>query len=115
MIVVDSSVWIAKLRDQDLPSVRQLNSIRDLATVLVGDLVLFEVLQGMRSDALATRMETYLRRFEIVAMLDGRLASKAAANYRRLRERGITVRKTVDTIIATFCVEVMYGPPGAER
>lgn len=105
MIVVDSSVWIAKLRNQDLPSIRQLNSIRNLADILVGDLILFEVLQGMRSDLHAARMESYLRSFEVVSMVDDRLASKAAANFRHLRERGITVRKSIDTIIATFCIE----------
>jgi predicted nucleic acid-binding protein len=73
--------------------------------VLVGDLILLEVLQGARDESHATRLERYLRRFEVVAMLDDRIASSAARNYRTLRARGITIRKTVDLIIGTYCIE----------
>jgi predicted nucleic acid-binding protein len=72
---------------------------------LVGDLVLLEVLQGARNDRHAAQIERELRVFKIERMLDDGIAVKAAANYRALRDRGITVRKTIDLIIATFCVE----------
>jgi predicted nucleic acid-binding protein len=52
------------------------------------------------------RIERSLRRFDVVTMLDGALAVRAAANYRLLRSRGITIRKTIDLIIGTFCIEL---------
>ena len=73
--------------------------------ILVGDLILLEVLQGARDDLHAARIEHGLRRFEIVPLLDADLASRAARNYRRLRDMGITIRKTNDIIIGTFCIE----------
>lgn len=73
--------------------------------LLVGDLVLCEVLQGLRSDAEARLVEGALREFELVSLVDRELAIIAAANYRLLRGRGVTVRTTVDLIIGTFCIE----------
>lgn len=105
MIVVDSSVWIANLRGQDTPAVAKLRAVDDFDSILVGDLVLLEVLQGARDDAHAARVEKAMRQFAIAAMLDDAIAVRAAANYRRLRGLGTAVRKTVDLIIATFCVE----------
>ncbi len=106
MICVDSSVWIGLLRDDQTAPVRLLQHViqtRD-EQVLVGDLVLLEVLQGARDKPHADRVERNLRLFKTDSMLDGTLASRAAAHYRFLRSRGITVRKTVDLIIGTFCV-----------
>jgi len=105
VIVVDSSVWIANLRNAETEAVRRLRLFRDDDQIIVGDLVLLEVLQGARDDLLAIRIERSLRRFDVVTMLDGDLAVRAAGNYRRLRSRGITLRKTVDLIIGTFCIE----------
>jgi predicted nucleic acid-binding protein len=106
MIVVDSSVWIGHLRGSDTRVADKITGIRDpRTTILVGDLVLLEVLQGARDDAHAARIERSLRIFQIERMLDERIATKAASNYRMLRSRGITVRTTIDLIIATFCVE----------
>jgi predicted nucleic acid-binding protein len=73
--------------------------------LLVGDLVLCEVLQGLRSDAEARLVEEALREFEVVPLVDAELAVKAAANYRFLRTLGFTVRRTIDLLIATFCIE----------
>lgn len=105
MIVVDSSVWIAQLRGLDIGPIRKLLQIEDTGEILVGDLILLEVLQGARDERHAARIERNLRRFPIEAMLDGRLAVRAARNYRLLRGRGITIRKTIDLIIGTFCLE----------
>jgi hypothetical protein len=104
MIVVDSSVWIANLRDLDSDAVRVLRSIEDPDDILVGDLVLLEVLQGARSEAHAARLETDLRQFRIERMLDEELAVCAAGHYRALRDSGVTIRKTIDLIIGTFCL-----------
>lgn len=107
MIFVDSSVWIANLRGSESDAVRKLRSYADNddGQLLVGDLVLLEVLQGARDEAHAARIEQNLRRFPVAAMLDDGLAVQAARNYRSLRGRGITVRKTADMIIGTFCIE----------
>lgn len=105
MIVVDTSVWIAHLRDVATEPVRKLRALGDLASLLVGDLILLEVLQGARSPADAMNLEREMRQFEIVSMLSPDLAVEAAANYRLLRSRGVTPRKTADLIIGTFCIE----------
>src|SRR4051794_11582131 len=107
MIVVDSSIWIAHLRGEQAGPVRKLRSIAEADEILVGDLILLEVLSGARDEAHAARIERDLRHFTIEPMLDDRLAARAAANYRELRRRGSTVRKTIDVIIGTFCLE--YG------
>ena len=73
--------------------------------MLVGDLIICEVLQGLRTDAEARLVEDALREFEVVPLVDAELAAKAAANYRFLRRRGITIRKTIDLLIGTYCIE----------
>lgn len=107
MIVVDSSVWIGNLRGTGSEPVRRLRAYVETEDdqILVGDLVLLEVLQGARDEAHADRIERNLRRYPVAPMLSASLAVRAARNYRRLRERGITVRKTADMIIGTFCIE----------
>ncbi len=105
MIVVDSSVWIDVLRKADNAAVRKLEALGDGDTeILVGDIILLEVLQGARDAPHAARIERNLRRFPIAPMLDADLAVRGAQNYRSLRSRGITVRKTADLIIGTFCM-----------
>jgi predicted nucleic acid-binding protein len=108
MIVVDSSVWIANLRGQDTDPVRKLRDIEDGSEILVGDLILLEVLQGARDDSHARQIEQFLRQFEIVPMMNASLAVRAAGNCRLLRQKGITIRKTIDVIIGTFCIENRY-------
>lgn len=105
MIVVDSSVWIDHLNDRVTPEVQRLRALVGRAVILVGDLVLLEVLQGLRDEGEAARVERALRRFDVVGMLDPDLATRAAANYRLLRSLGVTVRKTADLVIGTFCIE----------
>ena len=105
MILVDSSVWIDHLRNRVTASVSYLRSLVSTEELLVGDLILCEVLQGLRSDAEAKLVEDALREFAIVSLIDAELAVKAAANYRFLRSQGFTVRRTIDLIIGTFCVE----------
>lgn len=105
MIVVDFSVWIAHLRGEDTPEVRKLRALDDPGEVLIGDLILLEVLQGARSERHAGLIERQLRQFAITDMLSPALAPRTARNYRYLRDRGITPRKTMDMIIGTFCIE----------
>ena len=105
MIFVDSSVWIDHLRNRVTDGVVKLQSVLRNDPILVGDLVLCEVLQGLRDDAEARRVERMLRQFEIASICEPAIASRAAANYRFLRARGVTIRQTIDMIIATFCIE----------
>lgn len=105
MIVVDSSVWIARFRGEPSPSVAKLDHVVDPTTLLVGDLVLFEVLQGARDERHAERIARALGAFDAVSMTDPGLALAAARYSRFLRSRGVTIRKTIDLLIATFCIE----------
>jgi predicted nucleic acid-binding protein len=105
MILVDSSVWIHALRNAERLSTARLKQETARGNVLVGDIVLLEILRGARDDRHSEFLEAQLRRFPIVRMMDDRLASTAAANYRRLRAKGITPRSLADLIIATFCIE----------
>ena len=105
MILVDSSVWIDHLNDEPTYQVGQLRKLVGEGPLLVGDLILCEVLQGLPNEHQARRVEEALRRFEVVAMLSPDIAVRAAANYRLLRGKGVTVRKTIDVIIGTFCIE----------
>lgn len=104
MIVIDSSVWIAHLRNAETAPVLTLRNLDGERDILVGDLILLEVLQGARDDRHAALIERNLRQFTVVSMLGERLAVQAARNYRLLRARGITIRKTVDVIIGSFCI-----------
>ena len=106
MILVDSSVWIDHFRGAETEQVFRLRTmVEEDEDLLVGDLVLCEVLQGARSMAQARKLEEALHEFEIVSLSDPGLAIIAAANYRFLRTRGVTLRTTVDLIIGTFCIE----------
>ena len=94
------------LRNTQTPQVqllREAGSTRD--QVIVGDIVLLEILQGMQSNTRAAAMERWLLAFVIMPMLDVGLAVRAAGHYRTLRQRGVTIRKTADLIIGTFCLD----------
>jgi len=106
VIVVDTTVWVDHLKNATTPQVICLRNIitNRLAELLVGDLILCEVLQGLSTDREANMVERALRRFDVRAMVDPQTASQSAANYRALRSRGVTVRKTIDMLIGTFCI-----------
>ena len=105
MIVVDSSVWIDFLNGRNAPHVRRLRAVLGTDEVIVGDLMLCEVLQGLGSERSAREVEALLLRFEIVPMAGEEIAVIAARNFRSLRKRGITVRKTIDLLIGAWCIE----------
>jgi predicted nucleic acid-binding protein len=107
MILVDTSVWIAEIRGIQSAATAALAAFADRERLLIGDIILLEVLQGARDDDHAARIERELRRYLIVPLLTPDLASAAARNYRKLRDFGVTIRKTADLIIGTFCIE--YG------
>lgn len=105
MILVDSSVWIDFFNNTETAETQFLSDILGLVPVSIGDLMLAEVLQGFRTDR---DFRTALELFESVTVLElgGReIAIRSARNFRKLRSKGLTVRKTIDCIIATYCIE----------
>ncbi|GMR07106.1 MAG: PIN domain nuclease [Gammaproteobacteria bacterium] len=105
MIFVDSSVWIDYFNGKTSPEVERLDSLLGAEPISTGDLTLAEVLQGFRNDKDYKTAISLLTSLTIFNMLDTNIAIKSADNFRLLRKKGITVRKTVDTIIATFCIQ----------
>jgi len=104
MVIVDTSVWVDYLNAIDTAETQWLD--RELAGQRLGllDLMLCEVLQGLRSEEEAKRVGRELMRFEVFETGGVELAVDTARNYRWLRSRGRTVRKTIDCLIATFCL-----------
>lgn len=105
MILVDSSVWIDFFNGTETAEVEFLWNRLGLVPVAIGDLMLAEVLQGFRKDR---DFRTAVKLFDSVITVDlaGReVAIQAARNFRRIRASGFTVRKTIDCVIATFCIE----------
>jgi predicted nucleic acid-binding protein len=105
VIVVDSSVWIDFFNGRNAAHVRRLRAVLGTEEIIVGDLMLCEVLQGLDGERAAREVDALLRRFEIVPMAGEVIAVAAARNFRALRKRGITVRKTIDLLIGTWCIE----------
>jgi predicted nucleic acid-binding protein len=105
MILVDSSVWIDFFRGAETPQADRLDALLDEEIIAVGDLILTEVLQGFDADRDFRRAAELMRAFPVLDLAGSDVAMKAARNFRRLRVLGITTRKTIDTIIATFCIE----------
>ena len=105
MILVDSSVWIDYFTGKKTPAAEKLDSLLGLDLVAIGDLMLIEVLQGFRADNDFRRARELLLSLTVLNMLDTDIALQSAANFRKLRKKGITVRKTIDAIIATYCIE----------
>lgn len=104
MILVDSSVWIDFFRGLPTPQVEWLDKNLGFEEFLVGDLILAEVLSGFKEDKGFNEARRLLRRLEQVTLCGEELAVEAARNYRRLRARGVTVRGTIDVVIATRCL-----------
>ncbi|MBI1816734.1 MAG: PIN domain nuclease [Deltaproteobacteria bacterium] len=105
MIAVDSSVWIDYFNGRATPQTDRLHEALGEQPIVIGDLVLTEVLQGFRSEQAFGRAYRLLRVFPVVSMFGPTLAVRAARNYRALRAAGVTVRKTVDVMIGTYCIE----------
>lgn len=105
MIFVDSSVWVDYFRGLDTPEADKLDGLLGSEPLTTGDLVLTEVLQGFRSDADFNQAQALLTSLTVIELCGRNITVQAARNYRRLRALGITVRKTIDTVIATRCIE----------
>jgi predicted nucleic acid-binding protein len=105
LILVDSSVWIGYFNGDITPATDCLHSLLGVEPVALGDIILLEVLQGFRAQRDYESARRLLLSLDIYPMLGVELAVAGASNYRKLRKLGVTVRKSVDTIIATFCIE----------
>jgi len=113
VIVVDSSVWVDYLRGIATPQTNRLNELLGLESLLTGDLIIVEVLQGIQDDDECELVQSRLTSLVAVSFGGLAVALEAARNFRKLRSLGITVRKTIDTLIATYCIlhghELLYS------
>lgn len=110
MVVVDSGVWIDFFSGADTP---QRNVLRELLThgevaLIVPDLVLYEVLRGFRRERDYLQAEALMLSMTVESTGGQALAQRAATHYRSLREQGVTVRKSIDVLLATFCIARGY-------
>jgi predicted nucleic acid-binding protein len=105
VILVDTSVWIDYLNGVQSRHTDALDSGIVEGSVAIGDLIFLEILQGVRNDRDYRVTKQTLLALDQYEMFGKGMAEKCAENYRALRKKGITVRKTADVIIATFCIE----------
>jgi predicted nucleic acid-binding protein len=105
VVIVDTTVWVDYLKDVGTPQVEWLDRETSRRRLGLLDLMACEVLQGLSTEREALSVLRHLRQFEIFETGGVDLAAAAARNFRRLRSRGRTVRKTIDCLIATFCIE----------
>jgi predicted nucleic acid-binding protein len=105
VILVDSSVWIDYFRGVASPQAEKLDLLLGTEPIATGDLILTEVLQGFVRDQDFNQAKKLLTSLVVVDLAGQDIAIKAARNFRALRELGITVRKTIDTVIATRCID----------
>jgi predicted nucleic acid-binding protein len=115
VILVDSSVWIDFFRGSDTPQVNRLDRLLAEERIAVGDLIMTEVLQGFRSAKDFSQARRTLNTFEFVEIGSYEIALQAATNFRALQSLGVTVRRTIDTLIATKCIEAGYRLLHADR
>lgn len=104
MILVDSSVWIDYLRGTDTRQTDRLHGMLGVEPLAIGDLILTEVLQGTTTQKDFGHVLRLLGSLEAISLGGSAVAIRAARNFRSLRDKGITVRKTIDCIIATKCI-----------
>jgi predicted nucleic acid-binding protein len=115
LILVDSSVWIDYFKGVATAQTDKLDQLLGREALLIGDLILTEVLQGFADEREFDIAREMLTSLTIVELGGAEVAVQAARNFRTLRKKGITVRKTIDTIIATRCIESGYGLLFADR
>jgi predicted nucleic acid-binding protein len=104
VIVVDTSVWIDYFNGVPTPQAGMLDQLLGEQVLAVGDLILVELLPGFATEPDARRALSLLEPLEFLDMAGRDVAIQSAANYRRLRRRGVTVRKTMDMLIGTYCL-----------
>jgi len=105
MIMVDSSVWIDYFNGTTTMASEKLDSLLGARPIATGDLILIEVLQGFNSDSDFITAKSLMCALPVHNMVGHEISLKSVDNFRLLRKKGITVRKTVDILIATYCIE----------
>jgi predicted nucleic acid-binding protein len=105
MVIVDTTVWVNYLNGISTQATEWLDVELDRQRIGLTDLILCEILQGLSSEREADRVAHALAKFEIFSTGGVQLATQAASNYRALRAKGVTVRRTIDCLIASFCIE----------
>jgi len=105
MILADTSVWVDYLNGNENAQTNILDKALIDGLVSIGDLIFLEVLQGIKSEQEYNKTRTALATLEQYEMFGHNMVVKCAENFRFLRKKGITIRKTNDVIIATFCIE----------
>lgn len=104
MVLVDTSVWIDYFRGIKSPETDRLEILLDEESVATGDLIITELMQGFRTKTQITIAKQIVSSLEYFDLVGKEVALQAAENYRFLRKQGITIRKTIDIIIGTFCI-----------
>jgi predicted nucleic acid-binding protein len=105
LILIDSSVWIDYFRGTITPQTERLDGLLGVEPLAIGDLILAEVLQGFSSDHDFETAQRLLESLTFIELGGLEIAIKSARNFRSLRQRGLTIRKTIDCVIATRCIE----------
>ena len=105
MILVDTSVWISYFNGIDSPECDVLDRALDEGIAAIGDMVFLEILQGFKNDKDYKNTKQQLLKLDQYELFGHHMVEKCAKNYRLLRKKGITIRSTIDVIIATFCIE----------
>jgi hypothetical protein len=115
LILVDSSVWIDYFNGAATPQADKLDGLLGREPLAIGDLILIEVLQGFDGGRDFVKSRRLLTSFAVIQIGGPEIAIAAAQNFRYLRKRGVTVRKTIDTMIATRCIESGYDLLHSDR
>jgi predicted nucleic acid-binding protein len=105
LILVDSSVWIDYFNGKITPLTDKLDELLGRELVAIGDLILTEVLQGFANKSEFNKVKSLLTSLTVLPLVGQEVAIQSAVNYRTLRKQGHTIRKTIDCIIATRCIE----------
>ena len=108
MILVDTSVWIDYFRGAITAQTERLDELLGHEPLAIGDLILAEVLQGFADERDFDVARKLLTSLKVVDLGGQEVSIQAARNFRALRRLGVTVRKTIDTVIATRCIESGY-------
>ncbi len=105
MMLVDSSVWIDYFSGNSSPETDFMDGVLGVSAIAIGDLILTEVLQGFRHDKDYNTAKRLLEDLTIFELLGTKMSVRSSNNFRKLRKKGLTIRKTADVIIASFCIE----------
>lgn len=105
MIIADTSVWVDYFRGIDAAHTNKLDMALGTDEFFMGDLIITELMQGARTEKSISQIKDIISKMQCVNMVGQKIAYESAANYRLLRSKGITVRKTIDMLIGTYCIQ----------